>query len=149
MESANGRRERGRGALIPLRSPFVMGIRKKEHVIGIDRWSEPDHGFRKLAKPDIVWLLGFRKPKIHRTYFSYLFPSAPSPANLAPLRCRRDHCCRYRYCYDSLDHLVYTCTHSSPSHTFVFVLSYRPTACPKGPQSGTLAKVSQGWYIYK
>lgn len=34
-----------------------MGIRKKEHVIGIDRWSEPDHGFRKLAKPDIVWLL--------------------------------------------------------------------------------------------
>lgn len=50
-----------RGALIPLRSPFVMGIRKKEHVIGIDRRSEPDHGFRKLAKPDIAWLLGFRK----------------------------------------------------------------------------------------
>lgn len=69
-----------RGALIPLRSPFVMGIRKKEHVIGIDRRSEPDHGFRKLAKPDIAWLLGFRKTQDSPHVFLLSLPST----NLAP-----------------------------------------------------------------
>lgn len=57
-----------------------MGIRKKEHVIGIDRWSEPDHGFRKLAKPDIAWLLGFRKTQDSPHVFLLSLPST----NLAP-----------------------------------------------------------------
>lgn len=59
-----------------MRSPFVMGIRKKEHVIGIDRWSEPDHGFRKLAKPDIVWLLPETQDSPH-VFPPLLFLSPP------------------------------------------------------------------------
>lgn len=124
----------GRGALIPLRSPFVIRIRKKGHVIGIDGWSEPDHGFRKLAKPDIA-LLGFREAKIHRTYFS-----SPSP----------DESCSLAMLSSSLLSFPLLFRLSRPRilrirrFLFVFVLLYRPTACPKGnPQSGTMRSPSR------
>lgn len=110
-----------------------MGIRKKEHVIGIDRRSEPDHGFRKLAKPDIAWLLGFRKTQDSPHVFLL---SLPPPDESCSLCCRRDHCCRY--CYDSLDQhnaRGLQCTRILRARR-VFVLPYRPTACVKGSQSG-------------
>lgn len=45
----------------------------------------------------------------------------PPPTNLAPLLCCRHHCCRFRYCSDSLDHasFVYAASYSYSSFSIV------------------------------
>lgn len=70
-QMAEVNRERRR-ALIPLHPSSVIRIRKKGHVIGIDRRAEPDHGLenwqRQISRR-------FPDAKIHRTYFPRRTPT--------------------------------------------------------------------------
>lgn len=109
-----------RRALIPLHPPVVIRIRRKEHVIGIDRWDEPDH---RLENWQSQISRRFLDAKIHRTYF----PLTNSPRWSTCCRCRS--CCHY--CCPSrinapLVRQKYVCMHLYASFN-VFVYPWHPT----------------------